>query len=126
MLPSSPMNKRILVVDDDLAILEALTILLHSWNFEVKAVSRAETVFDALEDFHPDLILLDVMLSGMDGRAICKTLKSGPFASIPVIIISAHIATYDIMFDTCAPDDFVPKPFDINYLFHKIEQQLAA
>lgn len=121
------MKKRILVVDDDKGILEALITMLTAWDYEVKGISRGEDVFGEAADFRPDLILMDVMLSGMDGRSIVKALKTIPFLStIPVIMISAHMSMYSSVFDENGPDDFVPKPFDMHYLLDKIERQLAA
>ncbi len=121
------MGKRILVVDDDAGILEVLTEILCEYNFNVKAISRGELVFEEVARYHPDLILMDVMLSGMDGRNICKSLKADPdLSSIPVILLSANINAYSVMFDKGAPNDFLAKPFDMNNLIHRIELQLAA
>jgi DNA-binding response OmpR family regulator len=121
------MGKRILVVDDDTGILEVLTDILYEYNFDVKAISRGELVFDEVNAYHPDLILMDVMLSGMDGRNICKSLKADPQLSwIPVILLSANINAYNVMFDKGAPNDFLAKPFDMDNLIYRIEMQLAA
>ena len=127
MFEHQAMKKRILIVDDDKDILEALTTMLSMWNYDARGISRGEDVFGEAADFRPDLILMDVMLSGMDGRSIVKALKTIPFlAGIPVIMISAHMSMYSAVFDENGPDDFVPKPFDMNYLQGKIERQLAA
>lgn len=121
------MGKRILVVDDDTGILEVLTDILYEYNFDVKAISRGELVFDEANNYQPDLILMDVMLSGMDGRNICKSLKADPNLNrIPVILLSANVNAYSVMFDKGAPNDFVAKPFDMNNLINRIERQLVA
>lgn len=121
------MKKKILVVDDDPGVLEALSEMLAFGNYEVKAITRGETVFQEIDDFHPDLILLDVMLSGMDGRTICRSIKAGSdTGNIPVILISANLGAYAALFDKGAPNDFIPKPFDMGYLLGKIKRQLAA
>ncbi|OKS89290.1 response regulator [Mucilaginibacter polytrichastri] len=121
------MGKRILVVDDDTGILEVLTDILCEYDFDVNAISRGELVFEQVAQYHPDLILMDVMLSGMDGRNICKSLKADPLLSwIPVILLSANINAYSVMFDKGAPNDFVAKPFDMNNLIKRIDAQLAA
>jgi DNA-binding response OmpR family regulator len=121
------MGRRILVVDDDTGILEVLTDILCEYNFDVKAISRGELVFDEANNYHPDLILMDVMLSGMDGRSICKSLKADPnFNQIPVILLSANISAYNVMFDQGAPNDFIAKPFDMDNLIRRIELQLVA
>jgi DNA-binding response OmpR family regulator len=121
------MGKRILVVDDDTGILEVLTEILCEYNFDVKAISQGELVFNEANAYRPDLILMDVMLSGMDGRNICKSLKADPqLNQIPVILLSANVNAYNVMFDQGAPNDFVAKPFDLDNLIQRIELQLAA
>ena len=121
------MKKRILVVDDDLGILDVLNEILCEFEYDVRTINRGEKVFDAIADYNPDLILMDVMLSGMDGRNICKVIKSQEQSkSIPIIMISANVSAYNIMFDAGAPNDFIAKPFDMVNLIERIESQLAA
>lgn len=121
------MCKKILVLDDDLAILEVLKDILEYSGYKVNTLSRGDKVFEKIQEYHPDLILLDVMLAELDGREICRDIKQqSDIANIPVILISA---THDL--STClnqkgAPDDFVAKPFDLDNLLDKIEHQLAA
>lgn len=122
------MCKRILVLDDDLAILSALRDVLEFSGYEVNTQPRGNEIFKNIEQYHPDLILLDVMLADMDGRDICKDIKEEEATeNIPVILISATHNLGDCMTrQKGAPDDFLPKPFDINTLLDKIEHQLAA
>jgi DNA-binding response OmpR family regulator len=75
--------------------------------------------------FEPDLIVLDVLLSGVDGRIICKKLKHSPESKhIPIIMFSAHPGAQKNMKDFGA-DDFLPKPFESNKLIERIEAQLT-
>ena len=67
---------RILVVDDDLDILVVMEILLTMKGFSVEVTPKWESTFEKVDSFKPDLILLDVLISGNDGRTICKQLKS--------------------------------------------------
>jgi DNA-binding response OmpR family regulator len=69
------MSKKILIIDDDPDILEILSLILVESGYEVRMLSCGDTVFDDIKDFRPDLILMDIMLAGMDGRAICKEIK---------------------------------------------------
>lgn len=120
-------KKRILVVDDDPGILDVLNEILHEFDYDVKTINRGEKVFDAIADYHPDLVLMDVMLSGMDGRNICKVIKAqDQYKTLPVILISANVNAYNIMFDKGAPNDFIAKPFDMSNLIQRIETQLTA
>lgn len=121
------MCKRILVLDDDLAILSALRDVLEFSGYEVDTFPRGDQIFDKIEKYHPDLILLDVMLADMDGRQICHDIKQKETTeNIPVILISATHNLGDCMKQKGGPNDFLSKPFDIVSLLDKIEYQLAA
>jgi DNA-binding response OmpR family regulator len=121
------MSKRILIVDDDADILEMLTYFLSESGYEINGLLRGDKVFDAIRNFHPDLILMDVMLSGLDGRTICTKIKSEPDTKfLPVILISGSHDLADSLNQLGAPNDFLAKPFDIEHLLYKIEFQFAA
>ena len=80
------MNK-VLIVDDDIDILTVVEMLLSMNNYTVKAISKWQDITSSIKSFSPDLILLDVALSGADGRDICKQLKqSNETQHIPVIL----------------------------------------
>jgi len=121
------MAKKILVVDDDVDILDALRFLLEDRGYEVKTTEKGEYA-ENLRDTNgglPHLIILDVLLSGKDGRTICKKLKSKVETKhIPIIMISAHPGAEKSVKE-CGADAFVPKPFDIKYLMNKIETNLT-
>ncbi len=118
------MNK-ILVVDDNDDILSVVQLILKSNGFEVTATSNGEEAITMIEDYKPDLVLLDIYLGGVDGREICKSLKSNELTShIPVIMFSAHGNKQDV-FDKCNAQDFIGKPFEIKDLVGKIKYQLA-
>ncbi|MEO8822259.1 MAG: response regulator [Ginsengibacter sp.] len=115
---------KILVVDDDIDILSVMEILLSMKGFEVEVTSKGENTIPKIESFKPDLILLDVLISGYDGRAICKQLKSNETTrNIPVIMFSAHPGAAATIADYGA-DDFIAKPFDVNNLMKKVNFQL--
>ena len=120
-------EKKILVVDDNLAILEMLDEVLSYYGYNVSTLSRAEKVFDRIDEYRPDLILMDIMLAGMDGRNICRAIKSvEKVSNIPVILISASETGSSCLNKEGAPNDFVQKPFDVTFLIERIEYQLAA
>ena len=115
---------KILVVDDDLDILSVMEILLSMKGYEVEVTSKGENTFPKIDTFKPDLILLDVLISGFDGRTICKQLKSNAATRhIPVIMFSAHPGAAATIADYGA-DDFISKPFDVDHLLKKVNAQL--
>jgi DNA-binding response OmpR family regulator len=121
------MCKRILVLDDDIAILDALNDVLEYSGYTVSTLSSADVLFERIQEFKPDLILLDVMLAEQDGREICRRIKQSlGISNIPVILISATHNLSQCLTPNGGPDDFVAKPFDIDTLLHKIEHQFAA
>ena len=116
--------KEILVVDDDPDILDALRFLLEFAGYEVKTTEKgeyAENLRDTNGGF-PDLIILDVLLSGKDGRLICQKLKSQHDTNhIPIIMISAHPNAKQSVAAVGA-DDFLAKPFDADELLAMVEK----
>lgn len=115
---------KILVIDDDVDILSVMEILLSMKGFNVEVTSKGENTMLKIESFKPDLILLDVLISGYDGRVICKQLKSNEETkSIPVIMFSAHPGAAATIADYGA-DDFIAKPFNVSSLIDKINHQL--
>lgn len=116
---------RILVVDDDIDILSVMEVLLTMKGFEVEVTAKGENTFPKIDTFRPDLIILDVLISGHDGRTICKQLKSNEATKhIPVIMFSAHPGAAATIADFGA-DDFISKPFDVEDLIKKVNIQLA-
>lgn len=117
-------RKKLLVVDDEPDILEFLQVILEEEGYAVVTSDKGEY----LEQLHngglPDLILLDVLLSGKDGREIVKHLKSQEETKhIPVIMFSAHPSAEETARQAGA-EDFLAKPFDIDVLLTKITHNL--
>ena len=111
---------KILVVDDDIDILSVMEILLSMKGFDVEVTSRGENTLPKIESFKPDLILLDVLISGYDGRTICKQLKSNQATChIPVIMFSAYYKKRTECMAAGA-DEFIEKPFQMQALLETI------
>lgn len=116
--------KKILVVDDNFDIVWVVELILKKYGFQVFSTLQGEEVISKAKKYHPQIILLDVFLSGVDGIEICNQLKSLPETKeIPVIMISAH-ANPDEVFKFCRADDFIAKPFDAIDLIKKINAQI--
>ncbi len=119
------MAKKILIADDDTAILEATKMLLELGGYEVRtAVDGGEAVGDALKD-PPDLLLLDIWMSGQDGKDICKMLKTHKSTKhVPIIMISASRDVAESA-HVAGADDFITKPFEMTHLLAKIEEHVS-
>jgi len=121
------MSKKILILDDDTDILEILTMLLSEHGYDIKTTNSGKTIFEDIQSFKPDLLLMDVVIAGMNGRAICRSIKEDPSTcALRVILISG---THDLATSLDlpgAPDDFIAKPFDMNHLLRSIAQQLEV
>ena len=113
--------KNILVIDDDSGILEALKLVLEFNGYRVYTLQKVENLMSNIETIAPDVILLDVLLSGSDGRVICKNLKKSDFKNIPIILISAQPDLKSTS-KTSGAEDFLAKPFDINDLLDKVSK----
>ncbi|MGF7072865.1 response regulator [Mucilaginibacter sp. 3215] len=112
-------NKKIMIADDDPGIVDAMEMLLEFEGYEVTSTVDGTTVLD-MKDELPDLLLLDIWMSGEDGRDICKKLKQDKLTKdIPVIMISASRDIRDSAMMAGA-DDFLAKPFDMNELLKKV------
>src|SRR6195952_5586017 len=117
------MRTRVLVVDDDPALAEMLTIVLRGEGFDTAVVRDGARAVDVFRDTHPDLILLDLMLPGMSGLEICKEvrLESG----VPIIMLTAKTDTVDVVLGLEAgADDYVMKPFKPKELTARIRARL--
>lgn len=112
-------RKKILVADDDSGILDIMKIMLEDvGGYEVATTTDGESVLKLPE--YPDLILLDLWMSGVDGSEVCKSLKSAEDTkSIPLIIFSANRNVKQIS-QLAGADDYIAKPFQMEELLEKV------
>ena len=118
---SSNGKTKIMVVDDDVAILDSLKMLLEEFGYEVETTVDGWAAYE-LKKALPDLILLDIWMSGVDGRDVCKYLKKQKQTKhIPIIMFSANKDTSEIA-KISGADDFISKPFDMKDLLDKVAE----
>jgi len=118
-------TKKIMIADDDPGIVDAVEIILDFEGYQVSSTVNGATILDMKTEF-PDLLLLDIWMSGFDGRDICRKLKNDDTTkSIPIIMISASRDIERSAFDAGA-DDFLAKPFEIDDLLGKIRKHLEV
>lgn len=117
-----PTFNRIIVLDDDPDIGTMIKLMLEYHGYAVKVTHRAEDaqLLIATEDF--DLLIMDMLLSGVNGIDICTYLKKESSTNqLPVIMISAHPNAKEICINAGA-NDFIAKPFDMDELLSKIDR----
>lgn len=115
-------KKLILGVDDELAILHSLRVLLEDAGYEIVTTSGGAEVEQLRRRKQPDLILLDMLLTDTDGREIIREMKSREETrDIPIILLSAYPGGEAEAIIRGA-DDFLAKPFDIDELLEKVSK----
>lgn len=114
---------KILVVDDDPAIAEMLTIVLQGEGFRTVVVGDGVEAVKAAEEHNPDLILLDVMLPGMNGIDVCKAIRET--STVPIVMLTACTDTVDVVLGLeSGADDYVHKPFKPKELVARVRARL--
>ena len=114
---------KILVVDDDPAIAEMLTIVLQGEGFRTVVVGDGVEAVKAAEEHNPDLILLDVMLPGMNGIDVCKAIRET--STVPIVMLTARTDTVDVVLGLeSGADDYVHKPFKPKELVARVRARL--
>lgn len=118
------MKKKILAIDDNEAILDALGIILEDKGYDVLTRLNAHGLKKDIQSFTPDLIFLDVWLKGEDGMQIARKLKEDKLTTdISIILISAasHV---EKNFKKSKADDFIAKPFELEDLIKKVQMYI--
>jgi two-component system phosphate regulon response regulator PhoB len=119
-------KNNILVVEDEEDILELVSYNLEREGYAVDHVMSGEDALKYVERRHPDLILLDLMLPGVDGLEVCRSLKSSPDTrSIPVIMLTARSEEADVVTGLeMGADDYITKPFSRRVLLARTKAVL--
>lgn len=119
------MQQRILVIDNDQDILEAVNAALTMENYSVETSPIVEDIFQMIHEKSPDLILIDYLLYGINGGELCHMIKSEPSTShLPVIIFSGYPKVIQSL-GTYECDAFISKPFDLDNFMAVIKDCLS-
>ena len=116
-------KSHILIIEDNEDIMTMLTAMLEMKGYKVSTNLNYFEIESSIKDLDPDAILMDMLLSGVDGREICKLLKGhhDGLAKIPVIMISAHPNAEKECLEAGA-DYFLEKPFEMDVFFKVIDK----
>ena len=117
---------KIYVIDDDKDLLHVVKSLLLKKGFNVSTFIEWSLADEAIKSIEPQLILLDVFLSGVDGLDICQKLKASPSTRhIPIVLFSAFPKIAETAIHDYGADDFIAKPFEVNDLIKKVHSVLS-
>lgn len=116
-------KQRILIVDDDENIAELISLYLIKECFETKIVYDGEEALKTFPSFHPELILLDLMLPGIDGYEVCREIRKS--SQVPIIMLSAKGEVFDkVLGLELGADDYIMKPFDSKEMVARVKAVL--
>lgn len=114
---------KILVVEDDHQIQQELVLLLQRNGFEAQALTSFESVPQQIVAAHPDLVLLDLNLPGIDGQQICREVRQ--LSNVPIIVVTSRNTDLDeLMVLSLGADDFIAKPYNTQILLMHITSVL--
>lgn len=114
---------KILVVEDDHQIQQELVLLLQRNGFEAQALTSFESVPQQIVTAHPDLVLLDLNLPGIDGQQICREVRQ--LSNVPIIVVTSRNTDLDeLMVLSLGADDFIAKPYNTQILLMHITSVL--
>ena len=114
---------KVLVVDDDSALAEMLTLVLRSEGFDSRICATGDQAAAAFREYHPDLVLLDLMLPGRDGIDVCREIRAE--SGVPIVMLTAKSDTLDVVTGLeSGADDYVVKPFKPKELVARVRARV--
>ncbi|MBQ1681118.1 MAG: response regulator, partial [Agathobacter sp.] len=113
-------KQKILIVDDDNNIAELISLYLTKECYDTQIVNDGEEALKAFDNYHPNLILLDLMLPGIDGYQVCREIRSK--SNVPIIMLSAKGEVFDkVLGLELGADDYIMKPFDSKEMVARVK-----
>ena len=116
-------KQKVLIVDDDENIAELIGLYLNKECFDNHIVNDGEAAIEAVGEYNPDIVLLDIMLPGIDGYEVLREIRKS--SSLPVIMLSAKGETFDkVLGLELGADDYIIKPFDSKEMVARVKAVL--
>lgn len=120
------LTRQILLVDDDPDIGKMMKTILEYDGYSVDVTERGESTESLIRNQQYDVLIMDMLLSGMNGAEICARIKEDQtLRKIPILMVSAHPNAKEICLSAGA-DDFISKPFDMDELLAKVSLLVSA
>jgi DNA-binding response OmpR family regulator len=122
------MAKRVLIADDEPNIVISLEFLMEQAGYEVRVANNGQEALDLAASFHPDLVLLDIMLPLKSGYEVCQQLKSDPATrAIKVVVLSAKGRDVEVAKAVeLGADAYITKPFSTRDLVARVREMLGT
>jgi DNA-binding response OmpR family regulator len=118
-------KNKLLLVDDSRDLIEILKIFFKGKDYVVEIISNCSEIYSSIKNFEPDILLMDVLLNGADGRQLCKTLRNGADTMyLGIILTSASPGNLE-NYMAYGADDYIEKPFELTDLEQKVTSILA-
>jgi two-component system response regulator MtrA len=119
----TPNGRRILIIDDDASLAEMLQLVLRQEGFETTWCASGDAALDVFRSAQFDLVLLDLMLPGLDGVAVCRRIRAD--SGVPIVMLTAKSDTGDVVDGLEAgADDYIAKPFKPRELVARVWTRL--
>ncbi|HEX2177482.1 MAG TPA: MtrAB system response regulator MtrA [Nocardioidaceae bacterium] len=123
MEPGRSLKGKVLIVDDDAALSEMLTIVLRNEGFEPVVCPTGDSALTMVRDHRPELVLLDLMLPGKDGIDVCREIRAE--SGVPIVMLTAKNDTVDVVLGLeSGADDYIVKPFKPKELVARIRARM--
>jgi two-component system, OmpR family, response regulator MtrA len=114
---------RVLIVDDDPALAEMLSIVLAGEGLDSQVCDRGDRAVESIRSYQPDVVLLDIMLPGKDGIEVCREVRAE--SGVPIVMLTARSDTVDVVVGLeSGADDYVVKPFKPKELVARIRARM--
>lgn len=117
-------KEKIFIIDDSKDILEGMKMFLELKDYKVKTHFNAQEIHEEIASFKPDILILDIYLSGIDGRELCKKLKQSESTKYLKIILFSAASHALKDYEMYGADDCLEKPFGLEEIYTKIEKVL--
>ena len=122
-MSETPNGRRILIIDDDASLAEMLQLVLRQEGFETRWCASGDKALEVFRSAQFDLVLLDLMLPGLDGVAVCRRIRAD--SGVPIVMLTAKSDTGDVVDGLEAgADDYIPKPFKPRELVARVWTRL--
>lgn len=116
-------RKKILIVDDDSRIAELISLYMNKEGYDTKEIYTGENIIKEFNEYSPNLVILDLMLPGLDGYAVCQEIRK--ISNVPIIMSTARGETFDrVLGLELGADDYIVKPFEPNEMVARVKAVL--